>query len=1128
MNQHSLRLLKFGLLLVGSCLIANSVAAAEPKPNVIVFLTDDQGWGDLGCYGHPRIQSPNVDRFASEGMRLTQCYSACSVCSPSRSAILTGRTPYRNGVWRWIPEGSQYHLRTSEIALPSILKNNGYDTCHVGKWHLNGLFNSKEHPQPNDHGYDHWLATQNNAAPNHMNPTNFVRNGQSVGKLEGPSSHVCVEEAIRWLKDRNDKTKPFFLSVWTHEPHLPIETADEYLKLYSDIPDPDQRQHHGNVTQVDAAFGKLMSAVDTMGYRENTFVMYTADNGPEGDGLKGRTRGSTGGLRGRKRHSHEGGIRVPGIVRWPGMVKAGTTSDVPVIGTDIFATVCEITRSAMPKDRVIDSASLVPLFRNAPLARTQPLYWRNHLAPEKYRVAMRDGDWKIVGAEDLSSFELYNLKEDWRESSDLASKYPAKFDELKARLIAHDTAVLKDGPDWWKDEAPANAKPRANRNANANANTKPISTPTGKAGTPKLDIPGSIAEVYKTASDYDLYLYLFLPEGHDPNKDKRPAALFFFGGGWTGGTPTQFQQHAKYLASRGMVAAVADYRVKGRQKTSPKECVADGKSAIRYLRTHASRLGIDPSRIAAGGGSAGGHVAAATGTLPGLDDPADDRTISSRSNALLLFNPVYDNGPEGGWNHALVQSYWKDISPADNIDAKCPPALVFLGEKDALIPVSTAKRFQQRMRDVGIVSELELYPGQPHGFFNESKGGSEIFRDTIRKMDRFLVRLGYLTGAPNEAQINAASNAVVTSKTKKLLVVTITEGFRHGPAIDAAEKVLPELSAKSNGEFAFEFLNEPGPRPNAGPAPRRTANMTDEQWADKQAAYASSTAKAKAELPVWQATIKQLFSEKFSATELSKFDGVIFCNTTGELPLPDGGAFVNWISSGKAFIGMHAATDTLKAMPPYFEMINGSFAGHPWGAGGTYSFVNHEPTHPVVSMFGPEFQWKDEIYQYDHFNPASVHVLISLDMAKSKPQVPYHVPVSWVRNVGTGRLFYTSLGHNPETWESEIYQQHIVAGIRWALKMAEAPATPNPDVSSEQALRSFAIAAGASLSKDVEDLTRKAIAKAKKNPEWATKIAAQADTYRKLPNASADNADSKDAEANKLKLLQRLVDDIEK
>ena len=150
----------------------------------------------------------------------------------------------------------------------------------------------------------------------------------------------------------------------------------------------------------------------------------------------------------------KGGIRVPGIVRWPGNVVPETTSDTPVIGTDIFATVCEIAHTAMPMDRVIDSASILPIFRNEPIVRTQPLYWRNHLAAEKYRLAMRVGDWKIIAAEDLSSFELYNLKEDWQKSSNLAEKYPDKFFELKARLIAQDATVLKDGPRWWQDELP--------------------------------------------------------------------------------------------------------------------------------------------------------------------------------------------------------------------------------------------------------------------------------------------------------------------------------------------------------------------------------------------------------------------------------------------------------------------------------------------------------------------------------------------------------------------------------------------------------------------------------------------------------------------------------------------------
>ncbi len=429
-----------------------AIPTSAEKPNIVIFLTDDQGWGDLGCFGNPKIKSPNLDEFAKKGMRLTQCYSACSVCSPSRSAILTGRTPYRNGVWRWIPSGHSVHLRTSEITIAELLKERGYATCHVGKWHLNGHFNSEKHPQPSDHGYDHWFATQNNAAPNHKNPRNFVRNGKAVGQLEGFSAVLVAKEAIDWLRNRNDKTEPFFLTVWTHEPHLPIESAPRFMEPYKDIDDEGIRQHHGNITQLDHAFGMLMKALDDLKLTDDTFVMFTSDNGPEGNGTRGRTRGSTGGLRGRKRHSHEGGIRVPGIVRWPGRVKPGSTSDQPVIGSDIFTTICDIVDIPLPKDRTIDGASMLPVFEGRPIQRSEPLYWRNHLAPAKYKVALRIGDWKIIGNNDLTSFELYNIKDDWRETTDLSAKHPKEFAKLKAALIEQDAEVKAEGPDWWKNK----------------------------------------------------------------------------------------------------------------------------------------------------------------------------------------------------------------------------------------------------------------------------------------------------------------------------------------------------------------------------------------------------------------------------------------------------------------------------------------------------------------------------------------------------------------------------------------------------------------------------------------------------------------------------------------------------
>lgn len=432
-------------------LMATPAIAADPLPNVVIFLADDLGYGDLGCYGHPRIKTPNLDAFAKQGVRLTQCYAASAVCSPSRSAILTGRTPHRNGVFTWIAAGSEVHLRTTEITLPKLLKQAGYTTCHVGKWHLNGKFNDPAQPQPSDHGYDHWLATQNNAAPSHKNPTNFVRNGKPVGMLDGFSAPLVVDEAIDWLTTQRDKSKPFFLTVWTHEPHLPIETDPQFQKPYADL-DEDFRQHHGNVTQLDHAFGKLMTVLDQLKLTDTTFVFFTSDNGPEGDGLKNRTRGSTGGLRGRKRSMYEGGIRVPGLARWPGHIKPGTTADGPVIGSDLFPTVLGLCGVKPPTDRVIDGTDVLPLLTGqvAAAERKLPLYWRLNMAPNNLHMALRDGDWKVIAAQDFSKVELYDLKSDPKETNNLAAKEPQRLAAMTDRLKEFNTAVEKEGPDWWK------------------------------------------------------------------------------------------------------------------------------------------------------------------------------------------------------------------------------------------------------------------------------------------------------------------------------------------------------------------------------------------------------------------------------------------------------------------------------------------------------------------------------------------------------------------------------------------------------------------------------------------------------------------------------------------------------
>ncbi|MCO8125319.1 alpha/beta hydrolase [Stieleria sp. TO1_6] len=245
--------------------------------------------------------------------------------------------------------------------------------------------------------------------------------------------------------------------------------------------------------------------------------------------------------------------------------------------------------------------------------------------------------------------------------------------------------------------------------------------------------------VFKTIGDVSLSLHVFEPPA-DQTTTPRPAIVFFFGGGWVGGSPSQFYGQSRAIADRGMVAICAEYRVRKTHGTSPKECVADGKSAIRYVRKHAAELGIDPNRIAAGGGSAGGHVAAATAMVADFDDPNDDPTISCRPDALVLFNPVFDNGPDG-YGYDRVKDYWQAISPLHRLNKQSPPTIVFLGTKDKLIPASTGKAYAAKMKELGVRCDLHLYEGEGHGFFNKG----DAYEDTQAKTIAFLESLGYLS-----------------------------------------------------------------------------------------------------------------------------------------------------------------------------------------------------------------------------------------------------------------------------------------------------------------------------------------------------------------------------------------------
>lgn len=253
-----------------------------------------------------------------------------------------------------------------------------------------------------------------------------------------------------------------------------------------------------------------------------------------------------------------------------------------------------------------------------------------------------------------------------------------------------------------------------------------------------------VERIYKEIDTTTLKLTFYYPRSYKPG-DSYPAMIFFFGGGWNGGSIDQFRPHAAYFAARGLVCVLADYRVKTRHGTTPFEAVRDAKSAVRYLRQHHRELGIDPDRIIGAGGSAGGHLAAAAGNVEGLEEPGEDHSISSKPNALVLFNPVYDNGPDG-YGYERIGERYPEISPMHNIRKGAPPTITFLGTDDQLIPVETAREYCRRMEAAGSRCDLFLYDGQQHGFFN--KRNEEYYRKTVYHADQFLAVLGYIKGEP--------------------------------------------------------------------------------------------------------------------------------------------------------------------------------------------------------------------------------------------------------------------------------------------------------------------------------------------------------------------------------------------
>ncbi len=447
-------------LFVGTSCNQQAQIQSAASPNIIIFLADDLGYGDLGCFGHPTIKTPNLDRLAAGGLKLTRCYAASPVCSPSRAGLLTGLNPNRLGIYDWIPEQSPMHIADSIVTIAEVVKQAGYQTAMFGKYHCNGHFNQSSQPQPDDQGFDYWMATQNNASPSHYNPINFVLNGQAMGEQKGYSANIVAKKLMAWLDKRNTD-HPFFAYVPFHEPHEPIDSPQELVAQYSETITEDQAQYFANVSNMDRAIGEILEKLKQDGILDNTLIIFTSDNGPETlNRYPGthRSYGSPGALKGMKVHLWEGGIRVPGIIHWPAKVKPAQASTALVSSLDFLPTIAELIKVQPPRG---DGESILPLLQgDTTFQREKELFWFYPTAVRGPNVAMIKGQFKIeaftyfryiapddlkgifignrtiraIKQDSLASFQWYDLSAYPSEAQDLSSIDSPIFQTLKNRM----------------------------------------------------------------------------------------------------------------------------------------------------------------------------------------------------------------------------------------------------------------------------------------------------------------------------------------------------------------------------------------------------------------------------------------------------------------------------------------------------------------------------------------------------------------------------------------------------------------------------------------------------------------------------------------------------------------------
>lgn len=463
---------RFTLTVLHLLFVASSFAAS---PNILIIYVDDLGYGDSAVYGHPVVKTPNIDRLAEEGIRFTQFYAPSALCSPSRAGLLTGRTPYRTGVKSWIPDDSDISLERDEFTIAQLVKPLGYRTAVIGKWHLNGGLHLEDTPQPRDFGFDYqyglaaWVKNEKaeKAKTGKLYPDNMYRNNEPVGQTDKFSAELVSDEAIQWLGSASDE--PFFLLLTYSEVHTPIASPEEYLVQYdqfltdesrgdpwryymdwADRPNRGKGEYYANVSYMDAQMGRVLDSLRQSGRLDDTLVIFSSDNGPvtsdPQEAWELNMAGETGGFRGRKRYLFEGGLRVPGIFRWPTRIAPGSAVDTPVTALDILPTIAEYLELSLPGDRAIDGQSITALLdtdEGTSLKRNSIFYW-SIPTPDGMEYAVRDGWWKMILDPQGQPEYLFDLSQDRYEVKNLLAREPDRVNRLKQKFDTYRISV--EGP----------------------------------------------------------------------------------------------------------------------------------------------------------------------------------------------------------------------------------------------------------------------------------------------------------------------------------------------------------------------------------------------------------------------------------------------------------------------------------------------------------------------------------------------------------------------------------------------------------------------------------------------------------------------------------------------------------